>query len=116
MLIRFPTGLAIISIGGIAFSPFCANYTIFTALPKLSGRLSAFLPNPLAERRQDLLSQRRVEIEQRFARETVLAYEPNLLDSHGGRHVRVRTPKKVFQHLMYGVLVIAVEQTMRILC
>ena len=30
MLIRFPTGLAITSIGGIAFSPFTANYTIFT--------------------------------------------------------------------------------------
>ena len=40
----------------------------------------------------------------------------HLLDAHGGRHVRVRTPKKVFLHLMYGVLVIAVEQTMRILC
>lgn len=40
----------------------------------------------------------------------------HLLDSHGGRHVRVRTPKKVFLHLMYGVLVIAVEQTMRMLC
>lgn len=40
----------------------------------------------------------------------------HLLDSHGGRHVRVRTPKKVFQHLMYGVLVISVEQTMRLLC
>ena len=30
MLIRFPTGLAIISIGGIAFSSFTANYTTFT--------------------------------------------------------------------------------------
>ena len=40
----------------------------------------------------------------------------HLLDAHGGRHVSVRTPKKVFMHLMYSVLVIAVEQTMRILC
>ena len=37
----------------------------------------------------------------------------HLIDAHGGRHVRVRDPKKVWQHLMYGVLVIAVEQTMR---
>ena len=36
----------------------------------------------------------------------------HLLDAHGGRHVRVRDPKKVWQHLMYGVLVV-VEQTMR---
>ena len=40
----------------------------------------------------------------------------HLLDAHGGRHVRVRAPKKVLQHLLYGVLVIAVEQTMRVLC
>ena len=40
----------------------------------------------------------------------------HLLDSHGGRHVRVRTPKKASQHLMHGVLVIAVEQTLRMLC
>lgn len=40
----------------------------------------------------------------------------HLLDSHGGRHVHVRTPKKVSQHLMYGVLVIAEEETMRLLC
>ena len=40
----------------------------------------------------------------------------HLLDSRGGRHVRVREPRKVLQHLMYGVLVIAVEQTMRMLC
>ena len=37
----------------------------------------------------------------------------HLLDAHGGRHVRVRDPKKVWQHLMYGVLVVVVEQTMR---
>ena len=37
----------------------------------------------------------------------------HLIDAHGGRHVRVREPRKVWQHLMYGVLVVAVEQTMR---
>ena len=37
----------------------------------------------------------------------------HLLDAHGGRHVRVRDPKKVWQHLMYGVLVVVVEQMMR---
>ena len=34
----------------------------------------------------------------------------HLIDAHGGRHVRVQEPKKVWQHLVYGVLVIAVEQ------
>ena len=37
----------------------------------------------------------------------------HLIDAHGGRHVRVREPRKVWQHLMYGVLVIAVEQALR---
>ena len=40
----------------------------------------------------------------------------HLIDAHGGRHVRVRTPPKVLQHLMYGILVVAVEQTMRAFC
>ena len=46
----------------------------------------------------------RSEVERVFA---------HLIDAHGGRHVRVREPRKVWQHLMYGVLVVAVEQTMR---
>lgn len=43
-------------------------------------------------------------------------YFSHLLDSHGGRTVRVRTPKKIALHLMYGTLVIAVEQIMRMTC
>jgi len=43
-------------------------------------------------------------------------YFSHLLESHGGRTVRVRTPKKIALHLMFGTLVIAVEQLMRMTC
>ncbi|MFM9152668.1 MAG: transposase [Methylocystis sp.] len=38
----------------------------------------------------------------------------NLKDNSGGNHVRVRGAEKVFCHLMFGVLVITVEQIMRL--
>lgn len=49
-------------------------------------------------------------------RTSVERFFSHLLDSHGGRTVRVRTPAKVAQHLMYGILVIAIEQLMRMTC
>ncbi len=38
-----------------------------------------------------------------------------LKDNHGGRHVRVRGAPKVYTHLMFGILVIAAEQFLRLL-
>ena len=38
----------------------------------------------------------------------------NLKDNSGGNHVCVRGAEKVFCHLMFGVLVITVEQIMRL--
>ena len=38
-----------------------------------------------------------------------------LKDNHGGRHVRVRGAPKVYTHLMFGILVIAAEQILRLL-
>jgi hypothetical protein len=49
-------------------------------------------------------------------RTAVERFFSHLLESHGGRTVRVREPAKVAQHLMYGILVIAVEQLMRMTC
>ncbi len=37
-----------------------------------------------------------------------------LKDSHGGRHVRVRGPAKVMCHMMFGVLVLTVDQILRL--
>jgi hypothetical protein len=38
-----------------------------------------------------------------------------LKDNHGGRHVRVRGAPKVYTHLMFGILVMAAEQLLRLL-
>ena len=37
-----------------------------------------------------------------------------LKDAYGGRHVRVRVHEKVFCHLMFGILVLTVDQLMRL--
>ena len=39
----------------------------------------------------------------------------NLKDNCGGNHVRVRGAAKVFCHLMFGILVIAAEQVIRLI-
>ena len=39
----------------------------------------------------------------------------DLKDNHGARHVRVQGAVKVFAHLMYGILVIAADQLLRLL-
>ena len=40
----------------------------------------------------------------------------HLLESHGGRTVRVRAPAKVALHLLPGTIVVAVEQMLRMVC
>ena len=37
-----------------------------------------------------------------------------LKDEFGGRHVRVRGPEKVTAHLMFGILVLAADQLLRL--
>jgi hypothetical protein len=45
-----------------------------------------------------------------------LVTSANLHDSHGGRHVRVRGVAKVSAHLSFGLLVIAAEQLLNLIC
>jgi hypothetical protein len=52
-----------------------------------------------------------VRYNQRSAAERV---NGNLKDNGGGNHVRVRGAPKVFCHLMFGILVVTVEQIMRL--
>jgi Transposase DDE domain/Transposase domain (DUF772) len=52
-----------------------------------------------------------VRYNQRSAAERV---NGNLKDNCGGNHVRVRGAPKVFCHLMFGILVVTVEQIMRL--
>jgi hypothetical protein len=53
------------------------------------------------------------EAERYKARSQVERTNSQLKDNHGGRHVRVRGPAKVYTHLMFGILVIAAEQILR---
>jgi hypothetical protein len=52
-----------------------------------------------------------VRYRQRSSAERVNA---NLKDNCGGNHMRVRGGAKVFSHLMLGIVVITVEQLMRL--
>ena len=52
-----------------------------------------------------------VRYKQRSSAERV---NSNLKDNHGGNTVRVRGTAKVFCHLMFGIVVVTVEQVMRL--
>ena len=49
-------------------------------------------------------------------RSTVERVYSHLHDNHGGRHVRVRGAVKVAAHLSFGLLVIAAEQLLKLVC
>jgi hypothetical protein len=55
---------------------------------------------------------RKVRYRERTASERV---NSDLLDNHGGRHVRVRGAEKVAAHLLLGVLVVAAKGLMRLM-
>jgi hypothetical protein len=55
------------------------------------------------------------EAERYKARSQAERVNSQLKDHHGGRQVRVRGHDKVYAHLMFGVLVIAAEQILRLL-
>jgi len=55
------------------------------------------------------------EAERYKARTGVERSNSALKDNRGGRHVRIRGDLKVYAHLMYGILVIAAEQLLRLL-
>jgi hypothetical protein len=55
------------------------------------------------------------EAERYKTRSQVERVNSYLKDNHGGRHVRVQGAPKVYTHLMFGILVIAAEQLLRLL-
>jgi hypothetical protein len=55
------------------------------------------------------------EAERYKARTGVERSNSDLKDHHGARHVQVRGAVKVYAHLMYGILVIAANQLLRLL-
>jgi len=82
----------------------------------INPRRDAALKKELAdeEKRRALVGHRAAEdirYDERSGAERVNA---NLKDNHGGRTVQVRGPAKVMCHLMFGILVIAVTQIIRL--
>ena len=75
------------------------------------GEKTAVVAEARAKRRAGYELCEKVRYRQRSAAERVNA---NLKDNCGGNHVRVRGAAKVFCHLMFGILVVTVEQIMRL--
>ena len=75
------------------------------------GEKTAVVAEARAKRRVGYELCEKVRYRQRSAAERVNA---NLKDNCGGNHVRVRGAAKVFCHLMFGILVVTVEQIMRL--
>ena len=76
-------------------------------------RRGASSPDDRGERLVRIPSAERVRFRNRSGVERVNGH---LHDAHGGRTVRVRGHAKVLLHLMLGLLVIAVEQSAKMLC
>lgn len=55
------------------------------------------------------------EAERYKARSSAERVNSQLKDNYGGNRIRVRGPEKVKSHLMFGLLALAVEQTLRLL-
>jgi len=69
--------------------------------------------NPRRGEKREFDPAEAVRYRERSAAERVYSH---LHDNHGGRHVRVRGAAKVAAHLSFGLLVIAAEQLIRLLC
>lgn len=79
-------------------------------------RRDAALKKELAQenKRRALVGHRAADAVRYNERSGAERVNANLKDNHGGRTVRVRGPAKVMCHLMFGVLVIAVGQIIRL--
>ena len=76
-------------------------------------RRGGFQDDDKGERRVRIPSAEKVRFRNRSSVERVNSH---LHDAHGGRTIRVRGYSKVLLHLMLGLLVIAVEQSGKMLC
>jgi hypothetical protein len=75
------------------------------------GEKAALAAEALAKRKAGYELAEDVRYDQRSSAERVNA---NVKDNCGGNFVRVRGPEKVFCHLMFGIVVIAAEQLLRL--
>ena len=77
------------------------------------GHVALIDHNPRKGEKREFAPAEAVRYRERSAAERVFSH---LHDNHGGRHVRVRGAAKVAAHLSFGLLVIAAEQLIKMLC
>ena len=77
------------------------------------GHVAIIDHNPRRGEKREFAPAEAVRYRERSAAERVYSH---LHDNHGGRHVRVRGAAKVAAHLSFGLLVIAAEQLLNMLC
>jgi len=77
------------------------------------GHVALIDHNPRRGEKREFAPAEAVRYRERSAVERVNSH---LHDNHGGRHVRVRGAAKVAAHLSFGLLVIAAEQLLNLLC
>jgi hypothetical protein len=77
------------------------------------GHVALIDHNPRRGEKREFAPAEAIRYRERSAAERVFSH---LHDNHGGRHVRVRGAAKVAAHLSFGLLVIAAEQLLNMLC
>jgi hypothetical protein len=77
------------------------------------GHVAIIDHNPRRGEKKEFSPAQAIRYRQRSSAERVNSH---LHDNHGGRHVRVRGAVKVVAHLSFGLLVIAAEQLLTMLC
>jgi len=77
------------------------------------GHVAIIDHNPRRGEKKEFSPAQAIRYRQRSSAERVNSH---LHDNHGGRHVRVRGSVKVAAHLSFGLLVIAAEQLLTMLC
>ena len=77
------------------------------------GHVAIIDHNPRRGEKREFAPAEAIRYCERSAAERVFSH---LHDNHGGRHVRVRDAPKVAAHLSFGLLVIAAEQLLKLIC
>lgn len=104
------TGERITYLYDLADAAYCS--TIIREVSRQAGHVPLIDHNP---RRGEKIEFAPHEAERYKARSQAERVNSLLKDHHGGRQVRVRGAPKVYTHLMFGILVIAAEQLLRLL-
>ena len=104
------TGERVTDLYDLADSAYCSG--VIRAVSRQAGHVPLIDHNA---RRGEKIEFAPHEAERDKARSQAERVNSLLKDNHGGRHVRVRGAPKVHTHLMFGILVIAAEQILRLL-